>query len=119
MSRPDRVAAFRRATGKGEYITSLRSAGANHPRDAGAIRDWYLRAPALHPICFGCRGVFPNVRAAAFLTARSSRSPNSGTAVTAICTGCWAAMTPDAIESAAAAVLRRNLTGPTGRFLDE
>jgi hypothetical protein len=119
MTRPERIAEFRRTiAGKGWLTTSLRIAGSHHAADAGAIRGWILTAPTVRPVCFGCANQFsPENKAAAFLTARSSRAPNAGTAVSAICAGCWDTMTAHAVETAAAEVLRRNLC-PRGRFLD-
>ena len=118
MTRPERIAQFRRATaGKGWPTTSLCIAGRHHAADAGAIRNWILTAPSVRPVCFGCSGQFAaGNEAAAFLTARSSRT-NAGVAVSGICRTCWDTMTADAVEAAAAEVLRRNLC-PHGKFLD-
>jgi hypothetical protein len=111
MGRVDRVAKFRREAGAGWFDTSLRAVGNHRPQDSGAIRNWLLAETTLHPTCFGCRNPFSTERRpGAFLTAVSSRSPQAGIAVAAICAECWDSMTPDAIEAAAAAVLRRNLT---------
>jgi hypothetical protein len=117
--RLNRIETFRRASAGGWFDTSLLPAGNPHPRDRPAIRDWYLREPIARPTCFCCSNLFATEnRPAAFLTARSSRVPNGGVAVTAACRECWARKTAGEIETAAAAVLRRNLTGPAGRFLD-
>jgi len=117
--RLNRIETFRRASAGGWLDTSLCRVGNPHPRDRSAIRDWYLREPIARPTCFGCSNPFGiENRPAAFLTARASRAPNGGVAVTAACRECWASKTVTEIEAAAAAVLRRNLTGPRGRFLD-
>jgi|SRR6476660_845202 hypothetical protein len=119
MTRPERIAQFRGATaGKGGWlVTSLRIVGSHNAADAGAIRNWISTAPSRRPVCFGCANQFsPENKAAAFLTARSSRT-NAGVAVSGICRTCWDTMTPDAVEQAAAEVLRRNLC-PHGKFLD-
>ena len=70
MTRPERVAQFRRSAGKGWFDTSLCRVGAGHPRDH-AIRDWYAREVATHPVCFICSNPFTiERRPASFLIAR-------------------------------------------------
>jgi hypothetical protein len=117
-ARQNRIERFRKATGGSAWlITSLRAAGEHRPCDAIAIANWRQREAATRPTCLACRQAFTAARRPqAFLTATSSRSPQAGVAVAAICE-CWAVLTPEEIEEACAAVLRRNLTGPSGRFL--
>jgi hypothetical protein len=118
MSRPGRIERFRRAAAGGSFITSLRAAGAHHPRDSAAIAHWRLTEATARPTCFGCRDVFSaERRPGAFLTARASRSPHAGTAAAGICAECWSCMTPGEIETAALAVLRRNLSRH-GKWVD-
>lgn len=116
--RQNRVEAFRRSAGKGSFITSLREAGEYRGREAAAVANWFLRERVVRPQCFSCRNAFTaKRRPAAFLCATASRSPSSGIAVSGLCASCWR-KPPDAIESAALALLRRQLCGGAGRFLD-
>jgi hypothetical protein len=118
-ARHDRIQKFRKATGGGGwYDTSLRAIGEHRPCDAIAISNWRHREPVTRPTCFACRSPFTTERRPTyFLTATSSRSPGAGVAVAAAC-GCIDSLTTAQIEDACASVLRRNLTGPSGRFLD-
>ena len=110
MSRQGRVARFRHQAGQGGYATSLRASGAHRPCDDAAIWNWRASESIANPVCFGCRSTFSaERRPGAFLTVRSSRSPQAGTAVSAVCNECWTSLTPDAIELAALELLRRNL----------
>jgi hypothetical protein len=118
MSRPERVAQFRRQASGGWFETSLLASGHHRDCDAAAITNWHLRAPIARPACFPCQTVFsPPINPAAFLTARASRAPNGGVAVAALCAICWS-KTPDAVEAAALSLLRRQLGNGAGRFLE-
>ena len=116
--RLDRIAEFRARAGGGWYDTALRPPGEHQPRDGAAIRNWLLREPTAGPTCFGCCSPFTSERRpGAFLTAVASRSPSSGIAVAGLCLTCWTSLIPDAIATAALAVLRRNLN-PRGKWMD-
>jgi hypothetical protein len=108
--RVDRVAAFRRRVGKGGYVTALRPAGDLRPCDGVAVRNWFLQAPRLHPVCFGCgRGFSSRAWPSAFLTVvPADRSPKAGVAVSGLCPTCFA-LPADQVETLALACLRRDL----------
>jgi hypothetical protein len=119
MTRPERVAQFRRSAGGGWFNTSLREAGEYRGREAAAVANWFLQERVVRPQCFSCRNVFTaEKRPAAFLCATASRSPSSGIAVAACCRFCWSTLVPGAIEAAALACLRRQLN-PNGKWLDD
>jgi hypothetical protein len=116
--RRDRIAAFRDQAGTGGYETSLRGTADARPQDRIAIQNWRLaEASGARPTCFSCRAQFsPGRRPGAFLTQTASRAPKAGIAVAGICLECWNNKTPEEIEAAALAALRRNLG--TGGFAD-
>jgi hypothetical protein len=109
--RADRISAFRRKAGGAGFNTSLRAVGEHHPRDRAAIANWFMCEPSSHPTCFGCRALFTPTtrRPGGFLCAVSIRVPQAGIAVAGICAECWDSKSPEQIEAAALAVLRRQL----------
>lgn len=116
--RQDSVAAFRRQAGGAGFETSLRAVGEHQPRDGRAISNWFLQEPIRQPVCFCCRALFtPARRPGGFLTAVPIKAPKAGIAVAGICAQCWSEKTPQEIENAALALMRRNL-GTRGGFAD-
>jgi hypothetical protein len=117
MTRPERIAQFRRAAGKGGlYDTSLCPIDGPHPRTRAAILNWFTRETAAHPTCFACRACFGiERRPAAFLSAIPIRTAHAGIAIAGCCETCWSDLAPDAIEAAALACLRRQLN-PNGKL---
>jgi hypothetical protein len=121
MSRASRVAAFRRQIGSSPLDTSLLVVGRHRGCDSAAIAHWRMTEAATNPVCFGCSRRFSvEIRPGAFLTATiANRSPKAGTAVAGLCLFCWSGMAPAEIEASAAALLRRQLSGPHGKLLDD
>jgi hypothetical protein len=117
--RAGRVKSFRQGAGKGGFLTSLFGADEVRSEHAAAIRNWYFEEQVRRPTCFACRAQFGSARRpGGFLCATAVRAgPKAGVAVAGVCLECWATKTPDEIEAAALALLRRQLGA--GRFADD
>jgi hypothetical protein len=115
-SRKDRLASFRAASG-GDFVTALLPANEHRGPAAIAVANWLLTEAVRRPSCFCCHTAFGQKRRPfAFLTAASDLSPDV-IAVSALCSVCSIELTPDTIEEAAIATLRRDLK-VRGGFVD-